>query len=91
MNINTLDYECQSKTHSGRIPYIDAFFKRAVEAGATVKQPVENKFYGERAGCLADPFGHLWTVMTHVEDVPPQELKKRMDEFCAKMAPAKGA
>jgi PhnB protein len=68
---------------------VDAAFKRAVEAGATVKQPVENKFYGERAGCVVDPFGHLWTLMTHIEDVPPQEMKKRMDEFCAKMAAAK--
>jgi len=69
---------------------VDAAFQRAVEAGATVKQPVENKFYGERAGCVMDPFGHLWTLMTHIEDVPPQEMKKRMDEFCAKMAAAKG-
>ena len=68
---------------------VDAAFKRAVEAGATVKQPVENKFYGERAGCVADPFGHLWTLMTHIENVPPQEMKKRMDECNAKMAAAK--
>jgi len=70
---------------------VDAAFKRAVDAGATVKLPVENKFYGERAGSVADPFGHLWTLMTHIEDVPPQELKQRMDAFCAKMAAAKGA
>jgi PhnB protein len=69
---------------------VDAFFKRAVKAGATVKQPVENKFYGERSGCLADPFGHLWTVMTHVEDVPPKEMKKRLAEFNAKMAAGAG-
>lgn len=70
---------------------VDAAFQRAVAAGATVKQPVENKFYGERAGCLVDPFGHIWTLMTHIEDVPPQEMKKRMDEFTAKMAASKGA
>jgi len=70
---------------------VDAAFQRAVQAGATVKQPVENKFYGERAGCLADPFGHLWTLMTHIEDVPPPEMKKRMDAFRAKMAAKKGA
>ncbi len=70
---------------------VDAAFQRAVDAGAAVKQPVENKFYGERAGSLADPFGHLWTLMTHIEDVPPQEMKRRMDESCAKMPAKKGA
>jgi PhnB protein len=70
---------------------VDAAFQRALNAGATVKQPVENKFYGDRAGCLVDPFGHLWTLMTHVEDVPPTEMRKRMAKFCAKMGAAKGA
>jgi len=70
---------------------VDAAFKRAVEAGATVQQPVENKFYGERTGCVLDPFGHLWTLMTHIEDVSPAEMKKRMAEFHAKMAATKGA
>ncbi len=70
---------------------VDAAFQRAVAAGTTVKQPLENKFYGERAGTLVDPFGHVWTLMTHIEDVPPQEMKKRMDEACSKMAAAKGA
>ncbi len=54
---------------------VDAVFSRAVDAGATVKLPVENKFYGDRSGCVVDPFGHLWMLMTHVEDVPPQEMK----------------
>jgi PhnB protein len=65
---------------------VDSAFKRAVDAGGKVLMPVENKFYGERSGCLEDPFGHHWTLMTHVEDVPPQEMQKRMQEFCAKMA-----
>ena len=64
---------------------VDSAFKRATAAGATVKQPVENKFYGERAGCVLDPFGHHWTLMTHVEDVSPQEMIKRMAEFSSKM------
>ncbi len=68
---------------------VDAVFSRAVDAGATVKLPVENKFYGDRSGCVVDPFGHLWMLMTHVEDVPPQEMKKRMEEFCSKMGAAK--
>ena len=66
---------------------VDSAFKRAVEAGATVRQPLENKFYGERAGCVSDPFGHLWTLMTHIEDVSPKEMQKRMAEFHAKMMP----
>jgi len=65
---------------------VDAAFNRAVAAGATVKQPVENKFYGERAGCLVDPFGHNWTLMTHVEDVSPEEMDKRLKAEFAKMA-----
>lgn len=65
---------------------VDSAFKRAVDAGGKVLMPVENKFYGERSGCLEDPFGHHWTLMTHVEDVPPAEMQKRMQEFCAKMA-----
>src|SRR5205823_1442101 len=69
---------------------VDAAFQRATEAGAKVLQPVENKFYGERAGCVADPFGHQWTLMTHVEDVPPDEMNKRMAEFYAKMGAQKG-
>lgn len=55
----------------------DAFVKRAVEAGAQLQRPVEDQFYGDRAGKLADPFGHLWWIATHVEDVPPQEIEKR--------------
>ena len=69
---------------------VDAAFQRAVDAGATVKDPVENKFYGERAGSVLDPFGHHWTLMTHVEDVPLPELNKRMANFHAKMTTEKG-
>ena len=56
---------------------VDAIFKQAVDAGATVTQPVQNWFYGDRSGALTDPFGHIWHVATHVEDVPPQEIAKR--------------
>jgi PhnB protein len=63
----------------------DAAFKRAVEAGARVTRPLADQFYGDRAGCLEDPFGHRWTVMTHKEDVPPEEMKRRMAAECAKM------
>jgi PhnB protein len=56
----------------------DAVFKRAVEAGATVKRPLTNQFYGDRSGTIEDPFGHLWTIATHVEDLSPEEMEKRM-------------
>jgi PhnB protein len=46
---------------------------------------LENKFYGERAGCILDPFGHLWTLMTHIEDVSPDEMKRRMEAFYKRM------
>jgi PhnB protein len=56
---------------------VDAVYDRAVKAGAKALQPVENKFYGDRAGQFEDPFGHRWSVATHVEDVPPEEMGKR--------------
>jgi PhnB protein len=55
----------------------DATFERALEAGAKMLQPVEDKFYGDRSGSFEDPFGHRWHVATHVEDVPPGEMEKR--------------
>jgi len=51
------------------VPDADAVFEQAVRAGATVKRPVVNQFYGDRSGTVADPFGHVWTLSTHVE--PP--------------------
>jgi PhnB protein len=52
--------------------------KRAAAEGAKILKPVENQFYGDRSGFLQDPFGHLWGVATHVEDVSPKELEERM-------------
>lgn len=57
---------------------VDATVARAVAAGATLKRPVENQFYGDRSGTLLDPFGHVWHVATHVEEVPPEEITRRM-------------
>jgi PhnB protein len=57
---------------------VDAFVKRALAAGARERKPVEDQFYGDRSGQLEDPFGHLWWVATHKEDVAPQELDKRV-------------
>ncbi len=56
---------------------VDAVFDKAVQAGATVVRPVENQFYGDRTGSFEDPFGHQWSIATHVEDVPPDEMEKR--------------
>ena len=56
----------------------DAVFDRAVGAGARALRPVEVKFYGDRTGEFEDPFGHRWSVATHVEDVPSDEMEKRM-------------
>ena len=56
---------------------VDATFARALQAGATSLQEVEDRFYGDRAGQLEDPFGHRWSLATHVEDVPPEEMSKR--------------
>jgi PhnB protein len=67
----------------------DVAFKRAVDAGAKVIRPLADQFYGDRAGCVEDPFGYQWTVTTHKEDVPPEELKSRMASVCAKMAQGK--
>jgi PhnB protein len=57
---------------------VDAVIDRAVSAGATLKQPVVNQFYGDRSGGVEDPFGHVWYVATHIEDVSPEEMQKRM-------------
>ncbi len=56
---------------------VDAVFARALAAGATELRPVENQFYGDRQGHFEDPFGHRWSVATHVEDVPPDEMARR--------------
>ncbi len=57
---------------------VDTVYNRAIAAGAKSKKPVQNQFYGDRSGTLVDPFGHTWTIATHVEDVTPEEMKKRM-------------
>ena len=58
----------------------DAMFNRAIAAGGKVVRPIANQFYGDRTGVLADPFGHQWSIATHVEDVPPEEMQRRMKE-----------
>ncbi|GAO05237.1 VOC family protein [Anaeromyxobacter sp. PSR-1] len=60
------------------VPDVDATVAHAVAAGATLKGAVEDKFYGDRMGSIVDPFGHLWHVGTHKEDVSPEEMQRRM-------------
>lgn len=59
---------------------VDRVFERAIDAGAKALRPVEDKFYGDRSGGFEDPFGHRWDVASHVEDVAPEEMSKRMAE-----------
>jgi PhnB protein len=66
---------------------VDAVAGKAVEAGAKLVRPVIDQFYGDRSGTLIDPFGHMWSVGTHVEDVSPEEMRKRV----AAMSQAAGA
>jgi PhnB protein len=63
------------------VPDVDAAFARAIAAGATVKRPVADQFYGDRTGTLADPFGHVWSIGTHIEDVSPEEMDRRHKEL----------
>lgn len=58
---------------------VDATIERAVQLGATLKRPAQDQFYGERDGFIVDPFGHAWTIATHVEDVAPDEMMRRMN------------
>ena len=70
---------------------VDASFKRAVDAGATVKMAPEDFFWGDRYGKLIDPFGHHWGIATHKLDMTPEEITKGQKEFVAKMAQKKHA
>ena len=59
------------------VPDVDAFVARATTAGATLTMAVADQFWGDRSGCLQDPFGHRWMISTHIEDVPEEEMAKR--------------
>lgn len=71
------------------VPDVDAVFKRAVDAGAKVVQPVTDMFWGDRFGKIADPFGHHWGIATHKEDVSPEEMPKRQAEWMKTLPPNK--
>ncbi|MDP8983491.1 MAG: VOC family protein [Pseudomonadota bacterium] len=60
---------------------VDEIFALGIDSGANALQPVTDQFYGDRSGSLKDPFGHTWTIATHVEDVPPDEMQRRAEKF----------
>ncbi|MFO7592350.1 MAG: VOC family protein [Acidimicrobiia bacterium] len=59
----------------------DATAAKAVDAGATITEPVSDKFYGDRSGTITDPWGHSWNLATHIEDVSPEDMEARMNEM----------
>ena len=63
------------------VEQVDTTVERAVENGAKILQPIENKFYGDRSAKIEDPFGHVWMISTHIEDVSPEEMAERMKKF----------
>jgi PhnB protein len=65
---------------------VDEVVKQAVDAGATVTMEVADQFWGDRFGSVTDPFGHSWSIATHVEDVPPEEMEERAKTAMAAMS-----
>jgi PhnB protein len=85
----SLETGAVAPTGKGRTPValclyvedVDAVFKQAIAAGAREDRPVQNQFYGDRSGMLIDPFGHTWNIATHIEDVSPEEMARRMPKM----------
>lgn len=65
------------------LPDVDRIVERAVDEGAKVLKPVQDQFYGDRSGFIQDPFGHLWGIATHIEDVAPKDMEERMKKLQA--------
>ena len=63
------------------VPDVDAVWHQALTAGCEVIYPLDNHFYGDRGGRVRDPFGHQWMISTHIEDVDPEEMQRRMQAF----------
>jgi PhnB protein len=61
---------------------VDTVYARALEAGGVELKPLSDQFYGDRSGTLTDPWGHVWTVATHVEDISQDEIERRFESFC---------
>ena len=60
---------------------VDTIYKAAIDAGGVELKALQDQFYGDRSGTLSDPFGHVWTVATHKEDVSPEEMERRLASF----------
>ncbi|MGN6431390.1 MAG: VOC family protein [Gaiellaceae bacterium] len=76
-------------TTAGAFMYVedvDGVVKRAVESGATITMEIADQFWGDRFGSITDPFGHSWSIATHVEDVPPAEMAERAKAAMAEMS-----
>ena len=67
---------------------MDKAYAKAIAAGATAEQPPTDMFWGDRYGKFTDPFGHKWSIATHIEDVSPKEMKRRGDEVAKQTAAA---
>lgn len=70
---------------------VEGRFARAIAAGAVVKRPVADQFYGDRSGTLTDPFGHVWTMATHKEDLSTEEMNRRFADMMSKKSSGAGA
>src|SRR5437667_5026012 len=73
------------------LPNVDAAFERATSAGAQVKMPLQDQFWGDRYGVVSDPFGHKWSLATHVKDLSPEQMQRAQDEAMANMPPPAAA
>lgn len=73
------------------LPDVDTAFKKALDAGATQTKPLENQLWGDRMGTVTDPFGHQWSLATHIEDVSEEEIARRFAEMLAKQKEAEPA
>lgn len=67
---------------------VDSIAQKAVDAGGKLVRPVKDQFYGDRSGSVVDPFGHIWSIATHIEDVAPEEMRKRMAQAASQSANA---
>jgi PhnB protein len=88
------EFQCRGPESYGGTPVsmviyvkdVDALAGQAVAAGAKAVRPVQDQFYGDRSGTFADPFGHVWTLATHIEDVSKEEMDKRMAAWATEHA-----
>ena len=81
--INVLGPKSRGGTSVSLLIYIedvDTVFAQALEAGAKELRPLQDQFYGDRSGMVEDPFGHIWSIATHIEDIPPEDMSKLMQE-----------